>query len=55
MEFKSKSELARHFKQLEAEGWVTSDWLIKEYMDGDKPMTRKTKVFKINFDNVKKQ
>ncbi len=55
MEFKSRSELVLHFKQLEAEGWVKSEWILKPYEEEGKPMTRGTKMFKINFDNVKKQ
>ena len=50
MEFKSRTALAQHFKQLLDEGWITSEWIIK-HTDTN---TIGNRMFKINFDNVKK-
>lgn len=52
MNFKSRTALAEHFKQLEKEGWITSSWLSTFITENDEPKTRLQKVFKINFANV---
>ncbi len=50
MNFKSRTALAEHFKELEEDGWVTKDWLFED-IDGK---THGVKVFKINFERVGK-
>ena len=49
MEFKSKTELAEHFRMLEKEKWVTSEWIVKH--NGD--ITIGNKMFKINFNRTR--
>ena len=49
MEFKSRTALAQHFKQLEKLGYVTSHWILTKK---DSETVTKSKMFKINFDNV---
>ena len=59
MEFNSKTDLALFFGQLEKDGWIETEWTVKPHMmtlkDGTKAEgTRATRLFKINFNNVKK-
>ena len=49
MEFESRTALSEHFKMLEREGWIKSDYKIEQIDEG----TRVTKVFIINFEKVK--
>jgi hypothetical protein len=56
MEFKSRIDLALFFAQLEKDGWVEPEWLLKPYNyvrnNEEFKGTRATKVFKINFNNI---
>jgi len=59
MEFTTKTDLALFFSQLEKDGWIETEWTVKPQMmtlkDGSKVEgTRATRLFKINFNNVKK-
>jgi hypothetical protein len=58
MEFNSKTDLALFFSQLEKDGWIETEWTVKPItmMKDGKEIegTRATRVFKINFNNVKK-
>lgn len=51
MEFKSRTALAQHFKELEKEGWVTSEWIEKDHPT-QLEWRIKSRVFKINFSNI---
>ena len=49
MNFKSKTALAQHIKELEKSGYLISSWLIEQIEKDGKPYTRGTRMFKINF------
>jgi len=49
MEFKSKTALLEHVKELEDLGYLESEWIIRSI--GKK--SRATKYYKINFDKFK--
>ena len=52
MKFKSKTALAQHIKELEESGYLESKWILKHYEKDGKPMTKGTKMFKINFNSI---
>ena len=59
MDFNTKADLALFFGQLEKDGWIETEWTVKPQImtlkDGKKVEgTRATRLFKINFNNVKK-
>jgi len=51
MKFKSKTALLEHILELEEAGYLTHSWLRTPLPNGK---TRMSKVFKINFDKVKR-
>ena len=52
MEFKSRTALAQHFIQLEKDGYIKSQWIIKQVIDDGNPRTKGTRVFTLNFDKI---
>lgn len=52
LNFKSKTALAQHFKQLEKDGWISSEWKLTYYKKDGKDMTKGIRMFKINFNNI---
>ena len=53
--FESKTRLSQHFKSLELHGYITPEWRHEIKIDEHGEKTRAYKIFKINFDKVKKQ
>lgn len=58
MEFKSRTALHEFFLELEREGWIERDWIVKPHTFVENGVetkgTRATRVFKINFNRVGK-
>ena len=52
MKFKSKTALIEHIKELVKDGYLTEHW---HFFDIDDKHTNGEKLFKINFDAVKKK
>lgn len=53
MEFKSRTDLANFFREMEDEGWITSEWKLDPAMISGVKGTRATRVYSINFMRVK--
>ena len=54
MKFKSRTALAEHFKELEKNGYVISSVISEPFFKNGKNGWKHIRVFKINFDNVKR-
>jgi hypothetical protein len=52
MEFKSRTALTQHIKELEKSGYLTSSWQIEHIQKDGKPFTKGTRIFKVNFQNI---
>ena len=53
MRFKSKTRLSQHLSEMVKNGYLIPEWKVEYVSKNGKPITKATKLYKPNFENIK--